>query len=465
MTRVWGRFPRMSHRRQAPGGTKHDDPRLRQDPIGLGFLSICVVLLLYVLGRFAVAGPEGRLRTGPLQGTRGDTLFFSYRDGSNAFREREIGISLVIGALEGPDEYLFGYLTALAVSPSGGPVVYDQMARSVRMYDSQGEFLRKVGREGEGPGEHRLVTGIEVLPDGSVVLSDPGNARVSVFDSTGGFRASWPIDHPVVSADRVLYSDEMGRLVHRWHVWNPDTGTMESDAFLLFSGEGTLLDSIRPPPLEVDTLFLKGGVGGIVPFSPRLLWDWHPRGYPVVVQTSEYRVHLLRPPPDSVLQIRVQREAPRLSRSERREWEAVVEYLMRRVEPGWTWRGDKIPRVKPHVKRIMCGRDGRIWVQLHTEAEPSAAATKVDPREMAPRISWLEPNVWDVFGPDGAHIGRFRFPLGVQLLAAHGTKVWGVVQDSLGIQRVARIDLPPANPSTTSSPGPSEIAPFALRAH
>lgn len=73
---------------------------------------------------------------------------------------------LRIGSLGGADEYTFSEINSIAVGESGAIYVDDTHPASIRLFGPDGGFVRRIGREGEGPGEFRSLAGISVLPDG-----------------------------------------------------------------------------------------------------------------------------------------------------------------------------------------------------------------------------------------------------------------------------------------------------------
>ena len=70
--------------------------------------------------------------------------------GEDAFVLEE---ELTIGEAEGREEYMFHYIINLAVSDKGEIYVLDNKAQHVKVFDQDGQYLRTIGRPGEGPGE------------------------------------------------------------------------------------------------------------------------------------------------------------------------------------------------------------------------------------------------------------------------------------------------------------------------
>ncbi len=86
----------------------------------------------------------------------------------------------MIGRLNGPEEYLFGWIWSIAVLSDWNVYVLDEQAQHVQVYDSAGGYVETLGGRGEGPGEFSRAEAIALLSDGRLVVRDPGNMRVQV---------------------------------------------------------------------------------------------------------------------------------------------------------------------------------------------------------------------------------------------------------------------------------------------
>jgi predicted acylesterase/phospholipase RssA len=68
---------------------------------------------------------------------------------------------------------------------NGRVVVSDVRTHELRLFDSDGGFLRLLGRSGEGPGEFRGIRDLAVLPGDSIMAWDMISARLTFFDPDG----------------------------------------------------------------------------------------------------------------------------------------------------------------------------------------------------------------------------------------------------------------------------------------
>jgi hypothetical protein len=100
--------------------------------------------------------------------------------------------SVSIGDNENDTTTLFARVQNALRLGDGRIVVTNYGTRQIRFYDSTGRFIEAAGGPGKGPGEFNWL-GRALRTDGdSLVLWDPNNARLSVFDPGGRFVRSVP---------------------------------------------------------------------------------------------------------------------------------------------------------------------------------------------------------------------------------------------------------------------------------
>jgi hypothetical protein len=152
-----------------------------------------VLLLTFAASGCGGAGGGTEAELGMRVDTVGDTVIVRTVRGSVWGPGVELVPVLRIGELDGSEEYNFGLVAGIALAADGSLLVLDQQALAVRAFDREGRHTRSFGRSGGGPGELSHPTGLAVLPDGRVLVSDPRNARVNVYSPDGEAVDSWPM--------------------------------------------------------------------------------------------------------------------------------------------------------------------------------------------------------------------------------------------------------------------------------
>ena len=100
-------------------------------------------------------------------------------------------------------------IVGFSVDSRGNILIGDLQNHNIKIYDQNGNLLKIIGRQGEGPGEFRMIRGIDIDFNGKIYVSDMTNRRISIFDSSGNFLNSFIVteSHP---CDRIkLYGDHI----------------------------------------------------------------------------------------------------------------------------------------------------------------------------------------------------------------------------------------------------------------
>jgi len=222
-----------------------------------------------------------------------------------------------IGSITGEEWETFGEVDRVAFDGDGNLYILDRQNFRVVVVDPEGNFVREVGTEGDGPGELRFPMGFVVAPDGGIAVMDMGHQAFVVFDSDGAF---------VGNARNDFQSGVMGRDIH----YHPRGGVIGTAAgirmtnnngrqeisrssgapvrFVPFAEGGDpeqLYNAWRlpaPAPSGGGSSFSMGGGGGSFSmggmsaqraFEPALLTGVLPDGRVVLADSSAYALKLI----------------------------------------------------------------------------------------------------------------------------------------------------------------------------
>jgi hypothetical protein len=363
-----------------------------------------------------------------------------------------------IGELEGPDEYTFGGVGALEAAPQGGVYVWDEVAKSLRQYDDSGTFVRQIARRGGGPGEYEAANDLAILPDGRLLLWDPRNVRVNVYDSAGTSLESWRVPNGLFTGQQGLWVDTTGTVYMLAWVRSSDERDAPKDGLLKLGHDGTVIDTLLPPLPEVPDASLVASGDGMtvfnnVPYTPTAQWSLTRDGDFVTARSDRYALTVHR---RGAPLLRIERDVPPVAVQPDEADDARENVIgrLRRADPSWRWNGPSIPETKPFFTGITVDGDGRLWVRRSepgqripeeelAELREEAARRPIRPPLPPPR-AWREPVAYDVFTPDGQFLGHLPVPPRTSLLYMSGGTVWATVRDSLDVPTVTRFRVEPA---------------------
>ncbi len=392
----------------------------------------------------SVDGPEVVVET------IGDTTVVRTLSGSVWGTEATLVPELSIGELEGAEEYLFGSISSIAVDAVGRVFVMDGQAGDIRVFDSEGTYVETVARRGEGPGELSNASSVAVLRDGRVLAHEAGDMLVKVVGPAPENREQWTYPGgAIIIPVKPLRVDRDDR------TFVPAASYSGGDFFpyvVVMGANGELLDSLSPPGIGFERpsleVRLRAPVGGrstassAVPLTARHYWTVHPSGHFVTGISSDYRIELGRD--DGVLHMERVYEPVAVSDAEREYHRERTTRSLRRTQSDWSWNGPPIPQTKGPFRGIVAGRDGRIWVQLWTEAHPVDNVNHNPDNPFSDPVVWESPVRYDAFEPDGTYLGALAAPDGFRVWPEpifDGDQVWAVSRDELGVERVVRYRL------------------------
>lgn len=353
---------------------------------------------------------------------------------------------LAIGVLEGEEEKQFGRIQEIAPDERGGVYVFDGQVPALRYFDSTGAYVRTLGGKGAGPGEYQdAVLGLAVRTDGRIVLRDPRNARLNVYDPDGTSADTWPVASGLFAA-RALRLDTTDQMYLKILLKRPEPEEPWKIGLLHLDASGNVIDTIPDPSIESEP----ERMGGL--FLPAKHWDWSPLGYFVIGVSEEYRFEIRRPGKPVTVVKRVVEPVP-VRPEEKAEWDAYNEWLWEKQGQFMTAELPPIPDTKAPYGGIFVGQNGRVWIHRHVLAEKKDDG-QLHRRglEDAPPVTWRDPNVYDVFEPDGTYLGEVWVPPRTRIAVMSGDTVWGVRRGDFDEEYVVRLRIAlDAQPTTQTN--------------
>jgi hypothetical protein len=358
--------------------------------------------------------PPGRSRS--VQRTKSEVRFVDSKSDTVRFTE-----DLRIGSSEIPFE--FGQVNIVVPTADGGIVVLDSKSPKsgalLFRFDSSGQFVRSIGHLGAGPGEYSMQAIPSRLADGTLLVSDPGNARFTRFNLEDKLDNSWPAPMKI-GGTGVTPATDSG-----WYAevddYSGGTAHPPLRSFVHYSRNGRITGTI-PAPRE----YLDGPNGGDLAPDSRVAIL--PDGSLVTSRTNSFEVTVYR----SSGQKHFDRQATHVAFLA--DEAAALTAMIPVKTPGLPAPNQP----KATFRRMRADLDGRIILSMEGPGYvDSAAINPNNPRSTGWRSAfWL-----DLVDPVRGYLGRLLLPKGSTYgaVAISGASVWLKVVDADGTNSIVRV--------------------------
>jgi hypothetical protein len=402
------------------------------------------VLLVLLLAAFCTISctPEGR--RGEWAGTVTDSAGIRMIDNPAvglwgpdeawAFTE-----ALTIGADVGDPDYEFGRVTSIEVDPEGLMYVFDGMASEIRVYDPAGRFLRSFGGRGEGPGEFSAgAAGAFLTREGTILVPDLGNQRISVLSPEGEFLGSSMVSY--ASGFPVRWdADGSGSVFvqRRAMGFNEDPELAAGDPLVRIGSDGEEETLVLLP--KAETVWMEGSAPRFRYFATEPSWDVGPSGTIRTAMTQRYRIEVREP--DGAIRSIVTRpwEARPVTEVDRSRFEALLRAALDRMglsPPAIDRQIDNLSygSTFPAFNQVMEGPEGTTLVQQVDALEDIEALDLAE--EMSRRLGSRR---WEAFDAEGRFLGTFQLPARFTPMVWQPDAVYGRWLDELDRAHVKKL--------------------------
>ncbi len=326
---------------------------------------------------------------------------------------------------------------SLAVDDQERVYVVDTKPSVIKVFSSDGQFVRTIGREGAGPGEFRV--GFIAIRGGYLVLQDPQVARLSVFDTAGTFLRSW---NSTCCYWAMIQLDQADRAyipsMSRSTPGAPPRGT----PYVRWSLAGEALDTIWVPYRESARLWsitaTEGGKAKMsmstsVPFLPLMVSALDPRGGVMYAWTGDYEIVRSATGGDTTM-LFGRTWTPDAITAERRnaERESRIKGVGKDFDPiavRNAFKLEDIPETLPAFESLKVDPTGRVWARRYPVSDTTTT-------------------MFDLFDSNGTYLGPVLAPVRI---GPYTPQVWtrsgvvAVVEDDEGRPTIVRLRFDPGH--------------------
>lgn len=302
---------------------------------------------------------------------------------------------LSLGEAAGREETMFSQVRDIEVDDQDRIYILDSKACQIKVFDESGEFLRAIGKPGQGPEEFSRPFGISMVGKDLIAVEDMGNRSIKFLDLEGNLIRSLVTARMRLFA-RATFSSQ-GDILGVATAMDPENPVYEMTKF---DRELKPIKVLKTCPLPVQ--------GGMDPFLPVFYFQIDKDDNIVYGFPESYKLEILSPEGDVLKKITRDYDPVEITEEEKEKE-----------------RKDHPPEINlifqkhyPPFRVFMCDDEGRIVVQARERKDG--------------RLGY----VYDVFDKEGRYIVKFNLDA-TPMLWRRG-KMYALAESEDGFHSVKR---------------------------
>ncbi len=284
----------------------------------------------------------------------------------------------------------------VAEGPEGNIYVYDQADAFIKVFSPQGNFLRKIGGKGQGPGEIQRADGVTFgfTADGKLFFTEffGGHPWITVVKLDGKLdRVIKPQIKEFFGISRAVSLSGGNFLAEFAFLGKPEKEkdyfyhrSLREIAFL--DGEGRILSRIKQTNHITRISYVHDGADSPIPFTPMFLWCpldeksvLFSEGFDTDIQVVDFSGKIVREIETSLP------EPEKVTNKDLDEWRKQRREMIQSRDPDWWARFGK---VIDKYKKSIYPRKPIIWEINRTPGGRFLIASRID-RDRPRRGYWL----------------------------------------------------------------------------
>ncbi|TVR32953.1 MAG: 6-bladed beta-propeller [Balneolaceae bacterium] len=318
---------------------------------------------------------------------------------------------------------------AVIADSLGRVYIGDRNQRTVHLFEQDGEYQGRIGREGDGPGEFRWVGAMDIHDNGLYVY-DPNGGKINLFEVGTGVG-----NLPEYETSIVIGGDSWNDFPEEGFM-NPGFHSVRSDGSLfLTSRTSPFLYRENPDSLGVSRYYRWTGDSSEQPevffeiSEPKYIVtdmffippQFATRGLATIssddqiysANTGEFLIHLHDAEGNRLSSFYYPFEKHELTRSEAVNSVDDIDQLRDAVQSM------ELPGTWPALRQMIADNSGRVWISVYTGSENATE--------------------WWVLEESGQLLARFKLPDGMSIARVNKSHLYTRETDEeTGLQKVVR---------------------------
>lgn len=304
-------------------------------------------------------------------------------------------------------EAMFQNIVSLVIDDAGNIYILDKKAANIKIFNKGGNFLKIIGRRGQGPGEFVRPENVALSLNNELYVYDSRRSIIQVIDTDGKFIKQMPIQTPWFDGPKFLSDGELVAslgVVGKNIKFNLNKFNTNMEPILTYAS----IPMLKPPIVNIFVLFFNADLKWDVGSGSEIIWG--------AITTPEYELFIHDKDGKYIKKITKQYSPVKLTT---KEYKKLMKKWYGKV-PSFKQFDLIIPKNYPPFQGFILDEEGRIFVHRFVEVEKS------------------KNHYFDVFDEEGKYITKITLDEKFLFGTFKNKKLFAIEEDEDGYQYVKR---------------------------
>ena len=257
-----------------------------------------------------------------------------------------------------PKEEMFQNIVSLVIDAAGNIYILDKKAANIKIFNKNGNFLKIIGRRGEGPGEFEAPENFALSPNNELYVYDFRRSTIQVLSIDGKFKTQIPFVMSLVEGPKFTSKGEI-IASHVVMAENPKFVLKKFNAVMEPVLTYTTIPMLKPPRVNIFVYTFYNDLKWEVGPGSEIIWG--------AITTPEYELFIHDKDGKYIKKITKQYSPVQLTT---KEYKKLMKKWFGKV-PSNKQFDFVIPKNYPPFQGFIVDEEGRIFVHRFVEVEKS----------------------------------------------------------------------------------------------
>jgi len=269
-----------------------------------------------------------------------------------------------------PDDVFLESPIDLAIDSEGNLYVCDYQAHDIKVFNSSGKFLNRIGRQGQGPGEFNMPFNLALTKE-RLIVWEISNRRFSVFSNKGGYLKSIQVQMSDGMPRKLRALPNGDFVIEKYKMFFGDNEKPQECLIEIFSPNLEFKETVYSRDTWENKYITKPHRTNVpMPFSPTVHWDVSPDGKIITGYSETFLLEIYDGQGSKISQFEHKYNPVKVTSEDKEKFFSGITSRSSSGEtiqgaPDFIKKNTKFPKFKPAFYNFMIDSEGNILVFCH----------------------------------------------------------------------------------------------------